>query len=151
MLYFPSGTGSLTICLKDTDQINLEGYIALLNHCQKGYTKYARIQTTEHTRGTVQGYLKMKEKLTLVGRQKQTTEVSAWRKEVSILSDNTWYSFCFIDVKPFFISNILSDVGQVSFAAAALGNAVSVHYTSASMYACKHFGEEFSTEAVFMA
>lgn len=70
MLYFPSETGSLTICFKYTDQINLEGYIALLNHCLKGYTKYVGIQTTEHTRVTSQGDVKMKEKLTLVYRQK---------------------------------------------------------------------------------
>lgn len=37
---------------------------------------------------------------------------------------------------------ILNDVGWVSFAAGALGNAVSVHYACACMYACKHFVEE---------
>lgn len=53
MLYFLSETGSLTVCFKDADQINPESYIALLNHCLKGYSKYVGIQAW----GPIQGKL----------------------------------------------------------------------------------------------
>lgn len=53
MLYFLSETGSLTVCSRDTDQINPESYIALLSHCLKGYFKDVGTQAWGPIQGEV--------------------------------------------------------------------------------------------------